>query len=237
MKHQLNKSQFRHLSAGLLAIILASTSGSAGAVVVDTVIGPFNPETGVVIGDTLTPIENNIQTPFSPGPGNNGFAPPTPTLPTPVIDTVIGPFNPDGGNNGGTDVNAVPLLPPDFPVVDLDPGASGPTPPGGNGGGSTPPAQVSPPTEILQSSVIPPAGGFNPPAQDLFLPGAGVGGGAPLSPDQLGALAPAAGGNAGQGGLNANDESIACMNSYLQNGWASAEQKSRCGGESGDASL
>ena len=227
MKHQLNKPQFRHLGVGLLAIFLASTSGSAGAVVVDTIIGPFNAETGVVIGDTLTPIENNIQTPFAPDPSNNGFVPPAPTLPTPVIDTVIGPFNPDGGNNGGTGVNAVPLLPPDVPYVDMDPGNPN----------TGIPSENPLPTEVLQSSVIPPAGGFTPPAQDLFFAGAGAGSGAPLSPDQLGALAPAAGGTPAQGGLNANDESIACMNSYLQNGWASEELRSRCGGAGGDSAI
>ncbi|MDX2112570.1 MAG: hypothetical protein SFW63_02375 [Alphaproteobacteria bacterium] len=129
------------------------------------------------------------------------------------------------------------------------------TPPGGGGnnGGGTPPAGTGTTPdinliEVLQSSVIGPVGGITPPTQDLFFAGA-TGGASPdqlaalapaggqLTPEQLGALSPAAGGGAGQGGLNANDESIACMNSYLQNGWASAELRGRCGGAGGDSDI
>jgi hypothetical protein len=136
-----------------------------------------------------------------------------------------------GGTSGGCASISPPVVPP-------TPGNTGGTPGDGN----------SNLIEVLQSSVLDAVGSFNPPAQDLFFAaqpgavtpeqlGALAPAGGQLTPEQLGALAPAAGGNAGTGSLEAGDDSIACMNSYLQNGWSSQELRSRCGGSGGESTL
>jgi hypothetical protein len=57
-----------------------------------------------------------------------------------------------------------------------------------------------------------------------------------FSPDQFGALAPAAGGSAQASNSNADDEGILCMNAYLQNGWSDAVMQKKCSGGSDNTS-
>lgn len=92
---------------------------------------------------------------------------------------------------------------------------------GGGGGGSGGDDDL---TEVNQSGVKDPVpgGGGN---EDLF-----GGGNEGFSPEQLGALSPAAGGAFGE-----DDEMIVCMNAYLQNGWDTAEWQARCAGEGDDS--
>ncbi|MFW0776462.1 MAG: hypothetical protein ACN2B6_01925 [Rickettsiales bacterium] len=79
-------------------------------------------------------------------------------------------------------------------------------------------------TETLQSGVQDSVGGGSGNPDNLFagdIPTAG------LSPEQLGALSPAAGGS-----LTAEDDRVACMNAYLQSpdAFESAELKQKCAG-------
>jgi len=85
--------------------------------------------------------------------------------------------------------------------------------------------------EVLQSvSRVPTDFGNNNP-DDLLLGGGSLIIDGSLSPDQLGALAPAAGGASSQA-----DDSVDCVNAYLQNSWSAPAMQQRCGAEDNNQS-
>ena len=131
-----------------------------------------------------------------------------------------------GGGNGGLDTGTG--KPPNC----TDDGTCGPTaggPDGPGGPGVVPPGTGL--TEVIQTGSIPPV----PPsagAPDNLLAGGGdiPAPSGPISPEALGALAPAAGGN--MTGTAAQDDAVLCMNAFLQNRLNTPELKQKCAGSS-----